>query len=343
MLVAQRMRRPRVRLGAAAAIAVAAGAATWVIAVRPSDQTTAPSRAAAPAAPVQTPTQARAARIVSAAALQAFAKSQPAPVFWAGTKSGTSFELTAAGNGRVYVRYLRPGIAAGSPRPDFLTVGTYAQSDALAHVRAAGRQQSAVTITLSGGGLAVYSRSRPTNIFLAYPAANTQIEVYDPSAREARTLVQTGAIRPIADPIAAAAPRALTLPALRSFAASQRSAVYWAGSRPRAVYEVTDTSDGRVYIRYLASTAQIGSPQPAFLTIGTYPDRQAFVHVRAVARQPGAVSIPQTNGVLAVYVASHPTSVYLARPGAREQIEVYSPSATEARRLVEQDQVRPVR
>jgi hypothetical protein len=109
------------------------------------------------------------------------------------------------------------------------------------------------------------------------------------------------------------------------------------------VYELTRTSDGRTYIRYLTSTTEVGSSLPAFLTIGTYPDPQAFAHVRAVARQPGAVRIPQPNGVLAVYVTSHPTSVYLAAPEASQQIEVYSPSATEARRLVQQGRVRPVR
>jgi len=343
MLVAERTRRPKVRLGAVAAIAIAAGAATWVLVVRPSDQANvpAPTRGAAPAAAAQPQAQAQPPRIVSGTALEAFAKSQQAPVYWAGTRLHTRFELTG-GAGRVYVRYLRPGVAAGSPRADFLTVGTYAQTDAFAHIRAASRRQGAVTISVPGGGLAVYSRSRPTNVFLAYPAADTQIEVYDPSPGEARALVQTGAIRAIADPVTAA-PRALTVPAIQSLAASPGMSTYWAGPRRGAVYEVTQTADGRTYIRYLTSTEQVGSPQPVFLTVGTYPDPKAFEHVRAVGRRPGAVTIPLPDGVLAVYVASHPTSVYLARPGASEQVEVYSPSAAEARRLVEQGRVRPVR
>src|SRR5262249_8813421 len=126
MLVAHGTRWPKIRLGAVAAIGITVGAATWVIVVGPSNHGNAPPRAAQPASVPRT----QPPRIVSTAALRAFARSQQGPVYWAGLKSRTRFELTAGGNGRVYVRYLQPGVAAGSPRADFLTVGTYAQTDA---------------------------------------------------------------------------------------------------------------------------------------------------------------------------------------------------------------------
>ena len=47
------------------------------------------------------------------------------------------------------------------------------------------------------GAIAVYSKSRPTNIYLAYPGSDVQIEVYDPSPAQARSLVASGRVVPV--------------------------------------------------------------------------------------------------------------------------------------------------
>ena len=55
----------------------------------------------------------------------------------------------------------------------------------------------AVAIALPHGGLAVYDVERPTSVYVAYRRATQQVEVYDPSAREALRLVKTGFVRPV--------------------------------------------------------------------------------------------------------------------------------------------------
>ena len=50
--------------------------------------------------------------LVSQAKLERFARSLDYPMYWAGPKSGFSYELTAA-NGRAWVRYLPAGVSAG--------------------------------------------------------------------------------------------------------------------------------------------------------------------------------------------------------------------------------------
>jgi hypothetical protein len=145
---------------------------------------------------------------------------------------------------------------------------------------------------------------------------------------------------PAEAPVTADGPRISTVDGLSALAALRGEPVYWAGPQAGAVYEVTET-DGRAFIRYLTSSNQLGSPRPDFLTVATYPRTNAFADIEAAAERPGAVRIAIPGG-LAVYDHARPTSVYLAYRGSTQQVEVYSPSGLEARRLVESGLVRPV-
>ena len=51
--------------------------------------------------------------------------------------------------------------------------------------------------SVPGGGLAVYSTSSPTNVYVAYPGSDVQIEVFDPSAKRALRLVTSGRVAPV--------------------------------------------------------------------------------------------------------------------------------------------------
>jgi hypothetical protein len=146
---------------------------------------------------------------------------------------------------------------------------------------------------------------------------------------------------PVAEtPVGSAGPRIATVDGLSAVSGLRRQPVFWVGARPGAAYEVTESSD-RVFIRYLRSSTQLGSPRPDFLTVATYARPDAYADIEAAAQRPGAVTIALPGG-LAVYDAATPTSVYLALRGSTQQVEVYSPSALEARRLVESGVVRPV-
>lgn len=142
-------------------------------------------------------------------------------------------------------------------------------------------------------------------------------------------------------PLSANGPRIVTADGLSALSGLRGQPVYWAGTRPGAVYEVTESTDGQVYVRYLRSGTQLGSPQPDFLTVATYPRPNAYADIEAAAKRPGARTIELPDG-LAVYDEATPTSVYVASRGSTEQVEVYSPSALEARRVVESGRVLPV-
>jgi hypothetical protein len=130
---------------------------------------------------------------------------------------------------------------------------------------------------------------------------------------------------------------------LRSFAKSVSHPVYWAGPKDGFTYELTQTTDHRIYVRYLPKGTDVGDPRSSFLTVGTYPRAGAFAELKRAGRADGAVSLKLERGGLAVFSDAKPTSVYFGYPDARYQVEVYHPSTNEARRLALSGQVFPVR
>lgn len=191
--------RPRtsspVRLGAIVAIGLGVAFIAWLLVARgDDDETAAPPTTVANAAP-QPPAEVS-PTIVSLGQLSAAAAESATPLYWAGPRPGTRYELTRTANGAVYVRYLPKGAAAGDVEPA-LTVVTYPMPDGLARIRTATRSAGATRIVLPGGGLAVVDAGRPTNIHFAYPGQSAQVEVYAPQSGVARRLVRSGAVRPL--------------------------------------------------------------------------------------------------------------------------------------------------
>jgi hypothetical protein len=188
--VAAESTRPPPRVSARAlavvvviAIAAAAAIAVWLLA-RGDDEATQSRQRARPAA-------------ASIQRLEALARSVGHPIYWAGPQPPFTYELSRTKNGGVYIRYLPPGAELGNANPDYLTVGTYPQANALATLRATAREQGARTIRLAGSGLAFQHKTHPTSAYLAYPGVDVQIEVYDPIPGRARQLVVSGRIVPV--------------------------------------------------------------------------------------------------------------------------------------------------
>jgi hypothetical protein len=167
-------RRSRWLLVATAALVVAAGAAAAALLLLRDDDTHPPAvRAGVPV-------------LVSADELAAYADATGAPIYWAGGIEDRGLELTTTSAG-TFVRYLRPGIAAGSD-DRALTIATYPLANAFATATARSRGPQMSSERTPRGGLAVWSRERPTSVYLAFPDVRQLIEIYSPDAAEARRL-----------------------------------------------------------------------------------------------------------------------------------------------------------
>jgi hypothetical protein len=135
--------------------------------------------------------------LVSQADLQRVAHATTHPVYWAGPRSGFSYELTATASGRIFIRYLPHDVPAGDPRADFFAIGTYPGAHSFADLKRAASRKDTLSMHLDDGALAVVSRNAPTSAYFAYPDSDYQVEVFAPSRDTARRLVSSGAIRPI--------------------------------------------------------------------------------------------------------------------------------------------------
>lgn len=322
------------RLGAVVALALAAGLVAYFL-LRDDDGNSG------------TPAEAGRARAVTIEELRSFAASAERPVYWAGPRAGLTYELTGTKEGRVYVRYLPPGVPVGDRSTRHLTIATYPWPNAYANTRAAGRRAGHVISQLGRDGVAVWPESGGTNVYFARRGADHQVEIYDPTPGRARALVVSGGLSPVdfGDAVAtrAIAPRAASVHELRSLPVSVGHPVFWAGPRSRTTYELTRTDDGRIYIRYLPPGVRAGSRSGRFLTIATYPQPNAFARTSAAAKSSRARMIELGAGEIAFFRPDRPTSVYVARRGLNYQVEVFDPSPAMSRRIVETGKLRPIR
>jgi hypothetical protein len=187
-----RARLSSVRIGAVVALAVAAAFLIWLL-VRGNDDssststTTSTNEATQPIGPLA----------ATPAALQELSAKAKQPIYWVGPRPGQTYELTRTAGGRVYVRYLPAGAAIGNRRADYTIVGTYPTQGALQVLKELAKQPNEKSVPAPGGGIAVYSTSAPTNVYVAFPGQNVEIEVFDPSARKALRMVKTGGVAPV--------------------------------------------------------------------------------------------------------------------------------------------------
>jgi hypothetical protein len=131
------------------------------------------------------------------------------------------------------------------------------------------------------------------------------------------------------------APTAATPDRLHSLAQDAGHPVYWAGPASGTTYELTVTSSGRIYVRYLPTGVPVGSTSARYTIVGTYPVDNAYNVLNALARKTGEKSFPAPRGGFAVYADTSPTNIYLAYPDQKNvQIEVYDPSPKRARDLI---------
>ena len=115
--------------------------------------------------------------------------------------------------------------------------------------------------------------------------------------------------------------RVVTQLELKAEASTSDHPIYWAGPRPGVRYELTRSTDGRTYVRYLTGNAEVGDPNASYLAVATYPQTGGFDAILGEAAKPANTRIDLP---------------------ADYQVEVFAPSPGKAERLVRQGQVRPL-
>jgi hypothetical protein len=137
------------------------------------------------------------AEAASAQSLRQVASTVDHPVYWAGERPGQKYELTITDNGNIFVRYLDQNTPIGSRNVTALTIGTYPVPNAYGALQDVASKPGAKTGKTPDGGFVVTNDSNPQSVYIAYPGADTQIEVFDPDPKTAFSLATSGAVIPI--------------------------------------------------------------------------------------------------------------------------------------------------
>ena len=326
--------RSRVRFGAVIAVALAAGFVVWFL-LRDTGSSSVKPAVASDAFAITS-------RDLGRLALSPTSRSSRL-----GRKAGDTYELTRDQGGNIYLRYLPAGVVVGSAKP-YLTVATYPFPGADAALEKQAAAKGAVTAKLAGGGIAILDSSYPESVHVAYPNIPFQVEVFDPTPAKAMQLVSAGGLASLGSLRSSAGtpgrsagvPVAASVGDLKALVLRLGHPIYWAGPKAGDTYELTQTSSGKVYIRYLPSGTKVGDPRAHFLTVATYPFPGAYAVVRKTAK--GAARIGLARGGVAVVDSSYPKSIHLAFPGVSYQAEVFDPSPSAVRKLVASGAIRPV-
>ena len=117
-------------------------------------------------------------------------------VYWAGPVDGAKYTLSVPAEGQAYVRYLPNGEGINDTAANYVVIATYATPNAFASTQAAGNQTNGVTFINAQGAAVFYSKETPTNVYVAYPNIDFQIEVFSPIAKTALDIAsKQGALR----------------------------------------------------------------------------------------------------------------------------------------------------
>jgi hypothetical protein len=181
-------RRPDVRIGAVLAVAVATALVVWLVVIRDESNGSSAESAQVTAIPPVAATPDR---------LRGLSVEAGRPIYWLGPREGRTYELTRTPQDRIFVRYLPEGVAAGTREAKYTLVGTYPVDNAYDVLKKLAKAGGESSFTAPKNGFAVYSTEHPTNIYLAYPGSDVQIEVYASSAEHARELITSGQVVPV--------------------------------------------------------------------------------------------------------------------------------------------------
>lgn len=128
-------------------------------------------------------------------------------------------------------------------------------------------------------------------------------------------------------------PTAVDYTQLKFFQESVGHPVYWIGGAPKFTYELTQTTEGNVFVRYLPTGVKTGDKRSTWTTVGSYPSSNALEALTENASKKGMESAELENGGLAAWETKKDSNIYVAYPNVKVLIEVYDPDPARALKL----------
>jgi hypothetical protein len=181
------------RIGTVIAVAVLIGVLVWFFLIRDDDG----EGADLPGVVVATEVEPFGPALAGGGDLKDAAVHVGHPIYWAGKEQDGDIEFTLSSDGRAFVRYLTDGASPGDEAANFLTVATYQVDNAEAALQDVAGREGREEFSVPGGGIGVSDVAQPQRVYFTPAGSDLQIEVFDPEAGRARSLVESGQIQPV--------------------------------------------------------------------------------------------------------------------------------------------------
>jgi hypothetical protein len=111
--------------------------------------------------------------------------------YWTGPIKDATYSVNSSTPGQVFIRYVPSGEKCDDLSSNFRVIATYTEANAFATTEAAGATADGVSLINTDGSIVYFNKNLPSNIYVAYPGIEYQIEVYDPVPKEALILATT--------------------------------------------------------------------------------------------------------------------------------------------------------
>lgn len=131
------------------------------------------------------------AKIVSMDQLRDMA-AERGPIYWAGERADTDYEVTVTPEGSTFIRYLPHGADVGTAQ-EYLTVGTYVSVDGYDALASANADDADVAVARSGAVIVTFHEA-PKSTFFSFPKAGFQVEVFAPEPGQAQQMTELGLV-----------------------------------------------------------------------------------------------------------------------------------------------------
>jgi hypothetical protein len=108
--------------------------------------------------------------------------------YWAGPRPGYLYSIDTTSSDRVFLQYIQANKNSSNVVANSRVIATYFAKDGFARTVAAATLIDNTGFRNPNGSVVFYSKNRDTDIYLAFPGREVQIEIFDPLAGQALSL-----------------------------------------------------------------------------------------------------------------------------------------------------------
>ena len=120
--------------------------------------------------------------------LESLVREESLTAYWAGPRPGYLYSIDATAKDRIFLQYIQANKESKNVIANSRVIATYYSKDGFARTVAAATRSGNTGFRNPNGSVVFYEKKRKTDVYLAFPGEEVQIEIFDPLAGQALSL-----------------------------------------------------------------------------------------------------------------------------------------------------------